>query len=149
MDLLRLIALDSEDLDVLSAHMQDAVLKIGDIGFDAKRQQFALTANRFVHENGQKDRRPRHQRRRAGLHFNRVLQVRSTGLRVEDKERVLALLAIRFIPDEAAGPPEGTIELLFAEEATIALTVECVEAQLADLGPAWETHARPRHPDAS
>lgn len=149
MDLLRLIALDSEDLDVLSAHMQDAVMKVADLGFDARAKQFALTANRFVREGGGKGWRRRYERRRAGLHFDRVLQVRSQGFRIGDAERVLALLAIRFLPDEVEGPPGGTIELVFAEDATVLLTVECIEAQLADLGPAWETPYRPRHPETS
>lgn len=147
MDLLRLIALDTEDLDVVSAHMQDAVMKVGDLEFDARAHRFALAANRFVREEGVRSWRRHHERRRVSLHFNRVLGVRFKGFRPDDGHRVLALLAVQFFPDGVAESPGGEIELIFAEDASVLMTVECIEAQLADLGPAWETPHRPRHPD--
>ncbi len=44
---LRLIALDGEDLAVLSAHLQDSVLRVGDMLYFAKEKRFVLALNRF------------------------------------------------------------------------------------------------------
>ena len=49
-DRIRLIALDEEDLAVLSAHVQDAVLKVGDIVYLPKERRFAVAMNRFIWE---------------------------------------------------------------------------------------------------
>jgi hypothetical protein len=145
-DPLRLIALDSEDLAILSAHAQDAVLKACDIQWLPKERRFVAALNRFVPgKPAGLFRRREHQRRRAALDFSRVTGMRSTGLDRNNPEQVLCLLAIRF---EETNPPSGVVELVFAGEATIRLDVECLEARLADLGPAWATAHAPRHPAA-
>ena len=140
---LRLVALDSEDLAVLSAHMQDSVFKVGDLAWSPRDGQFSLVANRFVWETAEKKGKP-FERHRAALVFKRVLAVRSTGVDRNNADEVLSLLAIRF--DQKGEGPEGTLELTLAGTATIALDVECIEVQLADIGGAWETVSRPRHP---
>lgn len=147
MTLVRLMALDSEDLDVLAAHMQDAILKAGDLEYDAKRRQFALAANRFVWEEAEGRRKRSFERRRTAMHFDRVLSVRSRGIRRDDPEQVLSLLTVQFLAEEGMAAPSGVIELIFAEDVSIRLEVECIEVQLADLGPAWETRRRPKHPE--
>jgi hypothetical protein len=147
MDLIKLMALDSEDLDVLASHMQDAVTRADDLSYDARSRQFALTANRFVWETAG-GRRRSYERRRSAMHFDRVMGVRSRGFDRKDAERVLSLLTIQFFPDGVDGSPGGEIELIFSDDASVQLQVECVEVQLTDLGPAWETHHKPRHPEA-
>ena len=134
---LRLTALDGEDLGVISAHMQDAVLLVGDMRFDGARKQFALVANRFAWDD--QDTR---QRRRAGLHFDRVLGVKSQNIRTADKSAVLSLLAIAFTEQDA---PSGEVLLSFAGGGSIALSVECLECQMKDMGPAWPTEHVPHH----
>jgi Protein of unknown function (DUF2948) len=142
-DRLRLIALDTEDLAILSAHVQDAVLKIGEMSWIREEKRFVLAMNRFAWEHvGKGGRRREYQRRRSALHFERVEAVKSTGLDRDAKEAVLELLAIRFEPREN---PSGDVLLDFAGGATLRLSVECLEAQLADLGPAWSTPLLPRH----
>jgi hypothetical protein len=143
-DRLRLIALDTDDLAVLSAHAQDAVLKIGDMNWLANEKRFALAMNRFVWEKAAKGswRKRQYERRRSCLHFDRVEAVQSAGLDRDAKETVLELLAIRFEPGDR---PSGDVLLDFAGGACIRLSVECLEAQLADLGPAWSTAHAPRH----
>ncbi|NRP71729.1 hypothetical protein ILFOPFJJ_02618 [Ensifer psoraleae] len=146
MDALKLLALDEEDLGVVSAHVQDAVFKVAGISYDARRGQLFLVINRFVWENTEGKRR-NFERRRAVLSFKRVIAVRSIGFDRADAEAVLDLLALRFsVKDEG---PEGTIELVLAGEASIMLDVECIEAQLADTGGAWETAFKPRHPEGA
>lgn len=143
-DRLRLIALDVEDLAVISAHVQDAVLKPQDISWLAKEKRFVVAMNRFAWEEKakRKGRRGEHKRRRSALYFARVNAVKSTGIDRNAPGGVLSLLALRFEPGDA---PSGDIVLEFAGGAAIRLSVECVEAQLADLGPAWSTPHAPRH----
>lgn len=136
MTVLRLGALDSEDLAVISAHMQDAVLHVGDIAFAKGLKQFALVANRFVWD----EEAP--QRRRTGLHFDRVLGVKSHNIRRDDPDAILSLLSIGFTETDA---PSGDIALTFSGGGSILLAVECIEAQMKDLGPAWETRRMPQH----
>jgi hypothetical protein len=141
MDLLRLLALDQEDLAVVSAHLQDSVVRVGDIAYIPKERRFALLARRFDWEAP-----PREPRRRlTGLHFERVLGVRCKGLDRSQPEAVLNLLAITFDETQA---PSGTATLLFSEGAAIQIDLECVESQMKDLGPVWEAEARPVHAEA-
>lgn len=151
MDALKLMALDAQDLEIISAHVQDAVFKVEGISYTARTGSFALVVNRFVwektvFEGANKVGARTNERRRAVIGFHRVKSVRSIGFSRSDETAVLSLLALRFRPDGEG--PEGVLELVLAGDATIALTVECIEVQLADTGGAWETAFRPRHPDS-
>jgi hypothetical protein len=126
MDSLKLFALDEKDLEIISACVQDSVLKTGEISYDAKPRAKGQPA----------------ERRRAVLHFDRVLSVKSSGLDRSKPDTVLSLLALRFLPDDA---PSGNIELLFAEGKSMLLDVECLEVQLADIGGRWAAQAKPKH----
>ncbi len=141
-DRLRLAAVDEEDLAVISAHVQDAVLKVGDLVYLPKQKRFALGMNRFTWETAEGARRKGYERRRAALTFDRVLGVRTSHIDRDRKDAVLDLLAVNF---EAAEQPAGTITLIFAGGGAIRLDVECIEARLADLGAAWATSAKPSH----
>lgn len=139
---LKLVGLDAEDLAVISAHLQDAVAKVADIRWQPADNRFMMVMNRFVWDEPQASGARAHERRRAALHFNRVVQVRSTGIPRDDKDAVLALLALQF---EETDAPAGAVTLVFAGGGAIRLDVECIEAQLADLGAAWATANRPDH----
>ncbi|SIQ11333.1 MULTISPECIES: DUF2948 family protein [unclassified Bosea (in: a-proteobacteria)] len=141
-DPLKLLALDADDLGVVSAHLQDAVLKIADMVYLPKEHRFALAARRFDWEGAEQGHR---RRRLAALHFDRVLGVRSSNLDKNDAERVLNLLAVTF---EATQEPAGEVTLHFSEGAAIRLVVECIESQMKDLGPVWEAVATPDHPES-
>ncbi|MCM2456041.1 DUF2948 family protein [Rhizobium sp. CG4] len=141
---LKLLALDGEDLAVISTHMQDSVFKLADASYDAKRGQFALSVNRFVWETATVKNRP-FERSRAVLVLKRVQAVRSHDIDRSNKDQVHSLLAIRFT---AKGDgPDGTIELTLSGGGAIALDVECIEAQLADASGSWETASMPQHVD--
>jgi len=137
---LKLLALDGDDLAVISAHVQDAVVRVADIGFARADHRFALLINRYDWEAGTG--RNQGLRKRAALHFDRVLSVSSAGIDTNAREGVLELLAITFI---AADAPAGTVELTFAGGGAIRLAVECLEVRLKDLGAAWAAKAQPRH----
>lgn len=137
---LKLLALDSDDLSVISAHVQDAVVRVGDMGFAKGDQRFALLINRYDWESGTV--RNKGLRKRAALRFDRVLAVASAGIDTNAHDGVLELLAISFTATDA---PAGTLELTFAGGGAVRLTVECLEARLEDLGAAWAAKAQPRH----
>lgn len=145
-DLLRLAAIDDEDLAVLSAHVQDAVLKVADLAYLPQESRFALAMNRFTWEKLDDDaprrKRDGFERRRTALTFDRVTHVRATGIDRTKPETVLELLAVQFSVTDA---PSGVVTLVFAGGAAIELSVEVIEARLADLGPAWATASVPQH----
>ena len=142
MDQLRLAALDADDLEILSAHVQDAVMRVGGVDWRPREKRLLIEMNRFVWEKTGGALRRHNERRRSVLHFDRVIAVRSTGIDRSRTDDVLSLLTIGFAEDVA---PAGTIELFFAGDASIALDVECVEARLTDLGAAWSASSRPTH----
>jgi hypothetical protein len=140
-DLLRLAAVDGEDLAVISAHVQDAVLKVGDLSYLPKERRFVVAMNRFIWEKAQ-GRRSDYERRRTALSFDRVSGVRLSRIDRARKDAVLELLAVNFEPTD---PPAGKITLVFAGGGAVQLDVEVIEARLADLGAAWATAAKPSH----
>ena len=137
---LKLMALDAEDLQVISSCCQDAVLKVGDLDYSPSKKQFALSLNRFAWELDGKTKTP--ERRKSVLHFAQVNGVKISGIDRTDKEMVLSLLAVLF---EQTEEPSGEIELVFAGDGAIKLNVECIEVQLADMPAAWEAKGRPSH----
>ena len=146
MDRLKLMALDEEDLSVVSAYLQDAVFKVGDISWKGQGGVLTLELNRFVWEAGDKkrDRNKDWERRRAVLAVKRATGVKSRGFDRSKSGEVLSLLAIRF---RAEGEePAGMLELVLSGEASILLDVECIEVQLTDVSGSWGTDFKPRHP---
>ena len=124
---LRIAALDPRDLAILSAHLQDAEVKVRDMAYLPGQKRFALVAERFDWIGAG---RGRCERCETGLHFERVLRVRRAGFD-QNPDAVLTLLAISFMPDAA---PAGTVMLHFSNDGAIRLDVECVEAALSDIG---------------
>ncbi|MEM8689719.1 MAG: DUF2948 family protein [Pseudomonadota bacterium] len=141
MDLLKLGALDADDLKIISAHMQDALVRVGDIKFLAGTQRFALLANRFNWADAG-DKSGAFTRRRTGLHFNTVKAVRSSRIKHTADDAILELLAINF---EETDPPSGIVRLEFAGGGAIELEVECLDAWLADQGSEWGASRKPEH----
>jgi hypothetical protein len=143
---LKLIALDHDDLGILSANLQDAVAKVGDMAYQRGARRFAMLVNRFDWEHALATKagaKIENRRRRSAIRFERVLSAQAQGIDLKSKSSVLSLLAIRFEPH--AEPPGGTVTLLFAGNAAIRLEVECVEAELRDLGAVWRAKRQPQH----
>jgi hypothetical protein len=139
---LKLIALDAEDLAVLSAHLQDAVVRGTDMTYLKAEKRFAALANRFDWEANLASEGEATHRRRCGIRFERVLGAKVSGFRPGESDAVLSLLAISF---DETNAPGGVLTLTFAGNAAIRLDVECVEGELKDLGSAWESAHRPDH----
>ena len=136
---LRLAAEDPDDLRAISAAVQDAVMRIEDVSFNRRARSLTAVVNRFRWEEPRRE-----ERIRAVLRFDGVLAAQGRRRRSGATKGVASLLAVDFAPD--AEPPGGVIRLVFAGDDAIALTVECVDATLVDVGPRWRAR-RPRHDD--
>ena len=142
-DKLKLAALDLPDLEVISAHLQDAVMLIGDMRYDAATGSIIFLMNRFDwSRTGPKGDEQPYRRRQTALQFDRVQRVRSRKIRIDAKMAVLSLLSIAF---EQTDAPSGNVKLTFSGGGEMELEVECIEARLADTGPEWQTASRPDH----
>ena len=133
---LQLLAQDEEDLAVLSAALQDAVAKVGDIVFEAGARRLTIAVNRFRWEAGAR------QRVRSALQLGGVLGLQARKIRRDRKDAVIELLAVRFEPGEAPG---GALTLSFAGGGDLRAEVECIDAVLADVSQPWPTPRAPAH----
>ena len=141
MDPLKFVVLDEEDLEVASTHLQDAVLKVSDVLWRPKEKRLIVALNRFDWE-GTQTAAPEFRRRRAALRFERVLACKCRQVDPGNKDDVLNLLAVEFSETDA---PAGAVTLSFSGGGTLRLEVECLEAELVDLGPSWGACGCPAH----
>jgi hypothetical protein len=136
--MIKLAAADAQDLDVLSARLQDAVVKLKNLTWLPKKRRFAAVLNRLQWETGGKT------RVRSGLHFDGVLKVQSSNVKLGAGEAVVSVLALTFTP--AGGEdPGGIVEIVLAGGGAIRLTVECLDAELADMTGPWAAIGTPDH----
>ena len=138
---LNFVVLDEEDLEVVSTHLQDAVAKVSDVHWRPQEKRLVLAVNRFDWEGVQHG-DPEYHCRRAVLRFERVLSCKCRDVDPAGKDAVLNLLAVEF---EETDAPSGAVTISFSGGATLRLDVECLEAELADLGPSWAATACPAH----
>lgn len=143
MDPLRFVVLDEEDLEVVSTHVQDAVVKVSDVYWLPQEKRLVIGINRFDWESAQSD-TPEYRRRRSALRFERVLACKARDVSPGNKDSVLNLLAVEFAETDAPG---GVVTLTFSGGAALRLDVECLEGELADLGPTWTASRCPAHPE--
>ena len=139
---LRLMAADDEDLRVISACLQDAVLKVGDFAYLPGERRFAFVANRFLWEVCVDSATGPFWRVRTGLHFGDVRAVQHQHIRMEAKDAVVELLAIHFEPAEDGA---GFVILEFAGGGAIRLEVDAITCEMSDLAAPWRTRAKPLH----
>lgn len=133
---LRLLAQDHEDLQVISAALQDSVARVGDIVFEGRTRQLTVVFNRYCWESEGSA------RVRAGLQLGSVLTVQARKIRRGARAAILELLALDFEPGEAPG---GVITFSFAGGGDLRANVECIDAVLADLSEPWPTPRTPVH----
>jgi hypothetical protein len=134
---LRLLAEDADDLAVLSAALQDAVAKVGDIVWEPRGRLLTIGFNRYLWEGGAR------RRVRCGLQLAAVLSVKSRNIRRSPANAVVELLTMEFTPADA--PPGGTITFTFAGDGDLVVSVECIDAVLADVSATWPTPRTPAH----
>lgn len=150
MSKVKLQAEDAADLEVMAAHLQDAILRVGDFVWLPKLRRFAGMGTRFCweHVDVGKDRPKRgksYYRTRSGFHFDSVLGVRARGFDRQDDEAFLVVLGMVFEPDEDGA---GTVRIAFAGGAELSLDVECVDASMSDMSAPWPTDQMPQHEES-
>jgi len=138
---LKLVALDRDDIEVVSAHVQDALVRIGDVFWQPREHRFVMALNRFDWMTAIEPSAD-YRRCRTALRFERVLSCKCRGLNPADKEARLNLLAVEFAERDA---PAGVVTLIFSGGGSIRLDVECLEAELADLGEVTTAEICPDH----
>jgi hypothetical protein len=145
MEPVKFVALDPDDLEVVSTHLQDALVKVADVIWRPKEKRLVVALCRFDWLAAEGT-RPELRRCRAALRFERVSSCKCKSVNPHGKEDVLNLLAVEFSETEA---PAGVVTLTFSGGGALRLEVECLEVELADIGPSWPTTARPIHSDVT
>jgi hypothetical protein len=142
---LKLFALDKDDIEVVSAHVQDARVRVGEILWQPHDHRFIMPVNRFdwmAAVDAKPENRPDYRRCRTALRFERVLACKFRGFDQSNKNEELNLLAVEFAEHDS---PAGTVILTFSGGGVVRLDVECLEAELADLGEAFTAELCPDH----
>ncbi|MEM9937888.1 MAG: DUF2948 family protein [Pseudomonadota bacterium] len=135
---LRLIAQNGDDLEIISAAVQDAVLKAENLKFNRREHRFTIELNRYRWET------PKDKARvRAILAIDTVLNVRTRAVSKADPDMVMSVLSLKFVPD--AEPPGGKLSILFSGDGELELTVEALDLTLLDSTYEWSTRHRPDH----
>jgi hypothetical protein len=147
MEELKLVALDKDDIEIVSAHVQDALVKTADIFWKPREHRFVMALKRFdwmnaVDAKGLNDQSPQYRRCRTALRFERVVSCKCRGLDQSSRDAQLNLLAIEFSERDA---PSGTVTMTFSGGGAIRLEVECLEAELVDLGEVFSAKICPYH----
>ncbi len=149
---LKLIALDKDDIEVVSAHLQDSIVKVGDIHWRPAERRLVVALGRFDWATAKagdskagdsKAGNTQYRRHLAALRFDRVESCQCRNVMQQAKDAVLNLLAVEFNETDA---PAGEVTLVFSGGGALRLKVECLEVELADLGPSWTASCCPNHP---
>jgi hypothetical protein len=155
---LKLRTEDAEDLDIVSACLQDAIVPLGEMEYVPGEKRFVLVANRFRWENcAETADMPAadpaipamadaafatgcrtYERVNCGVAFDGVEAVRRRGIDPRERARMLELLSMRVEAD--------AVTLEFAGKAALRLEGARITCRLSDLGDPWPTQWRPRHP---
>ncbi len=138
-ELLRLKAIDAEDLSVIAACLQDAVMPVGEMTYLPAERRFVAVIDRFTWERTGGEAGPGLCRVRAGLRFERVDAARVNRIDPEDATRVLELLTL-----SAEGA--NVISLVFAGGGAIRLEGEGMICLLEDLDEPRPAPRAPCHP---
>lgn len=159
---LKLRARDAEDLRVISAFLQDALVPLSDVAYQQKEKRFVFVANRFCWEDRGLDWQadggatgadeqaddedagfadaepaPRYARVNCGLRFDQVTKVQTRGIDLRRRDQILSLLSVE--------ADAGAVVLRFSDDGAIRLQVRAIDCHLEDVGEPWPTRWRPRH----
>ena len=139
---LKLIARTVEDLRVVSAHLQDAIVNINDIANLKKNKILLLQLNRFMWEDVEKGLLRKNKRIRTILKFENVIKVKSRNINLAGKDKFLDFLTIE---TNQMTDNNYEMKILFAGDSIVKVTAEVIEVTLDDQGEAWDTKNKPKH----
>lgn len=137
---LKLIAKDLEDLQILAAHLQDAILPLMSMQYDPETKTFRALANRFCWEHGEMeaDGKPVYHRVHSGLEIHNVERVLHKGIDLQKNDQHYNLLTMH-------GENEGAIHLVFSGGSEIRLETNDIHLHLGDVQKPWPTPHKPKH----
>lgn len=135
---LKLMAETAEDMRVVSAVLQDAIVRVGDIRLDLSAQTLTLVLSRFMHESDKT------KRVKTGLRFHNILSMKAKGIDRTDPNAFLVLLSTEYAADEK--DPGGEVVLIFAGGGELRARAEYLETILFDYSEMRETKIQPLHP---
>ena len=133
---LKLYARDGDDMEVLSACLQDSVAQIGDMTFRQEERRFVMLVNRYCWEQEVP------MRVRAAVQISGVETIQQRQLNLTRRDGIVSVLAAQFEPKQS---PSGVIQLVFSGGGEIRLEVEACEAILEDVTAPWAARSRPDH----
>ena len=139
---LKLLATSDDDLRVIAAHLQDAIVSVKDIASLKKNRIFLIQLNRFMWEDVEKGVFRKNKRIRTILKFDNVIEVNSKNISQISKDKFLDFLAI-----ESCQMPDNNYEmkLIFSGDLIIRVVAEVIEVTLDDQGEPWDTKNKPKH----
>ena len=139
---LKLLATSDEDLRVVAAHLQDAIVSVRDIANLKKNRIFLIQLNRFMWEDIEKGVFRKNKRIRTVLKFDNVIGVLSKNINTIENKSFLDFLTIEsnLLPDKSY-----EIKLIFSGDAVIKIKVEVIDVTLDDQGSPWESKNQPKH----
>lgn len=137
---LRMIAEDEDDLQIIAACLQDALIPLSGMEYDQEEKNFYFIANRFcwecspeiLEENSYYARVP------TGLTFSHVTNIQIKELNLRNKNELVNLLTIH-------NKDENSIHLIFSGGAEIKLTVNQLYCRLKDVDEPYHTPNKPSH----
>ena len=138
---LKLLALNDDDLKVLSAHLQDSVILVKDMIFLKKSRTFLMMVNRFMWEDVERGIFRENKRIRSAVKFENVLEVKSRNISQKKKDKILELLSI----DSEVKNNKKELLITFAGNNEIILIVEEINILLDDVGLPWKVKHVPKH----
>ena len=141
MEPMKFVALDRDDIEVVSTHLQDALVKVADIVWRPQERRLVVTLRRFDWLSAEAP-NPELRRCQSALRFERVNSCKCRCVNPTGKDALLNLLAVEFKETDC---PAGVVTLTFSGGGVLRLEVECLEAELVDLGPSWPATERPVH----
>ena len=139
---LKLIARTLEDLRVISAHLQDAIVSTKDIAHLKSNRIFLMQLNRFMWEDIEKGVFRKNKRIRTFLKFDNVLKVSSKNVKQKNTSRFLDFLTIE---SNLLDDKSYEINLIFSGDSIIKVNSEVIDVTLDDQGLPWESKTTPKH----
>ncbi len=139
---LKLLATSDEDLRVIAAHLQDAIVSVQDIANLKKNRIFLIQLNRFMWEDVEKGVFRKNKRIRTILKFDNVINISSKNINIKERKSFLEFLTIEsnLLPDKSY-----EIKLIFSGDSVIKIKAELIDVTLDDQGSPWDTKTQPKH----
>ena len=139
---LKLLATSDDDLRVIAAHLQDAIVSVKDIASLKKNRIFLIQLNRFMWEDVEKGVFRKNKRIRTILKFDNVSSVLAKNININDNKIFLDFLTIEsnLLPDKSY-----EIKIIFSGDSVIKIKAEVIDVTLDDQGSSWEARIQPKH----